>query len=154
LIAWDFDKAFWYPEPNLWSDNAPNGKNIVPNWNFVTEGCKTYPASFDDTTTTNGVVTKEQYQIHAIDCDAFLRLLRGVVYARQQALAESFIAGPFSEQSVAAKLDTWQTQIADAMAEDPLLDETSWRSSVEQLRANVPKLHDNLRLMMAGLISE
>lgn len=146
LIPWDLDKTFWYPEPNFWSDNAPNGLNVVPNWNVITKNCDGYTAWFDN--------LGNPYQMMALDCDSLMRFLRGKIYERQKALVESFISGAFSEQRVKAKLDAWQTQIAGAIEDDPLVDSAHWRASVTALLADLPKLQANVRLMMSGLISE
>jgi hypothetical protein len=70
------------------------------------------------------------------------------------ARSTAILAGPFSEESVTAKLETWRAQIADTMGEDPLVDAAQWQTSVDDLRANLPKLQGNLRLMMSGLITE
>lgn len=154
LVPWDFDKAFWYPEPNFWSDNAPNGGNIVPNWNVITSDCEGYVVAFDAKRTLAGVMTPEEYSVREIDCDPFLRLLRGQIYDRQKAIAEAFIAGPFSEESVAGKLEAWGAQIRGSIAEDPGVDSAQWESSVDALLADLPNLHGNLNLMMSGLIAE
>jgi spore coat protein CotH len=154
LIPWDFDKAFIYPEPNFWSDNAPNGKNIVPNWNVITDGCNGYTCSFDDTITTNGVARSESYGLKALECDPFLRRLRAVVYDRQKAMADAFLAGPFSESSVDAKLTAWRKQVEASVKEDSLMDSTKWQGAVDDLRSALPKLRANLSLMMSGLIHD
>jgi len=154
LIPWDFDKAFWYPEPNFWTENAPNGLNIVPNWNVVTSGCGGYQCSFDAVVTYNGVATEGTYRLREIDCDPFLGLLRGEIYDRQAAIAAEFIAGPFSEASVSAKVEAWRAQIATAIEEDPLVDSAHWQSSADNLLADLPRFRDNLSLMMSGLITE
>jgi spore coat protein CotH len=154
LIPWDFDKILWYPEPNFWSDNAPHDNGPVPNWNVVTSGCNGYSSQFDAAMVRNGVTTEGQYQLQAIDCDPFLSRLRNEIYSRQKAMADAFVAGPFSEQSVSAKIETWRAQIAAAMAEDPLADSAHWQTWVGNLRADVPKFQNNLRLMMSGLITE
>lgn len=154
LIPRDFDKTLWYPEPNFWSDNSPNGISIVPNWNVRTKSCNGYTDNFDLTIVYNGVRTTNKVNLREIDCDPFLRLLRNEVYDRQKAIADAFIAGPFSQQSVAAKLDAWRAQIADAIAEDPLVDATHWQESVDALYANLPHFQSNLSLMMSGLIDE
>jgi hypothetical protein len=146
LIPWDLDKAFWYPEPNFWSDNATNGQNIVPNWNVITKSCDGYTVWFDN--------LGMPYQMMAIDCDPLMRLLRGKIYDRQKAMADAFIAGAFSEQSVKTKLDAWQAQIAEAIQDDPLVDSAHWKTSVAALLADLPKLQANVRLMMNGLIME
>ncbi len=146
LIPWDLDKAFWYPEPNFWSDNAPNGLNIAPNWNVITKSCDGYTVWFDN--------LDQPYQVMAIDCDPFLRLLRGEIYDRQKAITDAFISGAFSEKSVKAKLDAWQGQIADAIEDDPLVDSSHWKDSVSALLADLPKFQENVRLMMSGLITE
>jgi hypothetical protein len=154
LVPWDFDKTFWYPEPNFWSDNAPNGKNIVPNWNVITKSCNGYDCSFDNITVANGIPTNSDYGVREIDCDPLLKLARGAIYDRQKAIADTFIAGPFSQASVTSKLQAWQRQIAAAMGEDPLMDTAQWQGAVDALLASLPKLHANLSLMMSGLISE
>jgi hypothetical protein len=89
-----------------------------------------------------------------IDCDPFLKLLRGAIYDRQKAIADAFIAGPFSVESVTAKIETWRAQIAEAISADPLVDTVQWQISVDDLGATLPKLQGNLRLMMSGLITE
>jgi hypothetical protein len=43
-------------------------------------------------------------------------------------MADAFIAGAFSEQSVKAKLDAWQTEITGAIEDDPLVDSAHWRA--------------------------
>jgi CotH protein len=146
LIPWDLDKAFWYPEPNFWSDNAPNGKNITPNWNVITDSCNGYTAWFDN--------LGQSYKMMAIDCDPLLKLLRGQVYQKQKAMTEAFIAGPFSEASIKAKLEAWRAQVGGAVEDDPLLDRAHWQSSVDALLADIPKLQNNVSLMMSGLIPE
>jgi spore coat protein CotH len=146
LIPWDFDKTFWYPEPNFWSDNAPNGQNVVPNWNVITKNCNGYTVSFDD--------LGGKYTMQEIDCDPFLRLLRGQIYDGQKAIAEAFIAGPFSETSVRTKLDAWQAQIATAIDDDPGVDSTQWQTAVDALHADLSHFQGNVSLMMDGLISE
>lgn len=146
LIPWDLDKSFWYPEPNFWSDNAPHGESITPNWNVVTDDCDGYVATFDN--------LNVAYRMMAIDCDPLLRLLRGQVYDGQKAMTEAFIAGPFSEPAVRAKLDAWQSQIADAIADDPLVDATHWQSSVDAVLADLPNFHRNVSTVMDGLIPE
>jgi len=140
------DKTFWYPEPNFWSDNAPNGENVVPNWNVITDSCEPYTCDFD--------CLNCSYLLRQIDCDHLLRLLREEIYDRQAAITDEFLAGPFSEQSVTAKLDEWSAQIADAIEEDPLVDSDHWRSSVDALLADLPNFHANVTLMMNGLIEE
>ena len=154
LIPWDFDKSLLYPEPNFWTDNAPNGRNIVPNWNVVTDGCKGYTCFFDAILTYNGVEHRGSYGVNGIECDPFLRRLRKVVYDRQKAMADAFIAGPFSEPTVRAKLEAWRSQIADAIADDPLVDSAQWQSAITALQETIPKLRANLTLMMNGLIKE
>ena len=152
LIPWDFDKTFWYPEPNLWSDNMPNGNNIVPNWNVITSSCDGYTSYFDAVVVLGGVTYNGSYGVREIDCDPFLKLLRGVIYGRQKSIADAFIAGPFSAQSVAAKLGAWRAQITSAIQEDPLVDTTQWQNAADDLQANVPKFQNNVSLMMSGLI--
>jgi hypothetical protein len=146
LIPWDIDKTFWYPEPNFWSDNAPNGLNVVPNWNVVTSNCDGYTAWFDD--------LGQPYTLMAIDCDPLMRLLRGQVYDSQKAITEKFIKGPFSEASVRKKVDAWRAKIADAIEDDPLVDYAHWQRSVAALLADLPKFQSNVQLMMNGLISD
>jgi hypothetical protein len=114
LIPWDLDKSLWYPEPNFWSDNAPNGLNISPNWNVVSKSCDGYQVWFDN--------LGKPYRMMPIDCDPLMRHLRDQIYANQKAMVERFIAGPFSEASVRAKLDAWRAQITDAIQDDPLVD--------------------------------
>jgi hypothetical protein len=154
LIPWDMDKTFWYPEPNFWTENAANGANIVPNWNVVTSDCEGYECSFDAVITSAGVVTRGTYGVREIDCDPLLGQLRGEIYDRQAAIAEDFIAGPFSEASVSAKVEAWRNQIAEAIEEDPLVDGAHWQSSVDDLFDDLPKFQENLTLMMSGLITE
>lgn len=146
LVPWDLDKTFWYPEPNFWSDNAPNGLNIAPNWNVITKNCDGYTVWFDN--------LDQPYQVMGIDCDPLMRMLRGKIYDRQKAMTDDFIAGAFSEKSVKAKLDAWQSQIADAIQDDPLVDSAQWKESVAALLADLPNFQNNVRLMMSGVISE
>jgi hypothetical protein len=154
LIPWDLDKIFWYPEPYFWSGNAAHSNGTVPNWNVKTKDCDGHTEYFDLATVKNGVRSEGSIQMREIDCDPFLKLLRPQVYDSQLAIAEAFIAGPFSEASVATKLEAWRAQIAEAIANDPLVDSAHWQTWVDNLRADLPKLHANLRLMMSGLIPE
>jgi spore coat protein H len=146
LVPWDLDKTMWYPEPNFWSDNAPNGANVVPNWNVITSACDGFTCSFD--------AAGYSYQVRQIDCDPLLKLLRGAVYDRQQAIAAEFLAGPFSEATVKTKLDGWKAQIGQAIGEDPGVDPARWNASVDDLIGNLPKLRANVQLMMSGLIQQ
>ena len=146
LIPWDLDKTFWYPEPLFWTNNAPFEEYDVPNWNVITNGCDLHSTTFD--------ALGWEWRIRPIDCDPFLKLLRGEIYARQQTIADAFIAGPFSEQSVGAKVAAWRAQIAEAIEEDPLVDGDHWASSVDELLADLPNFHSNVGLMMSGLIEE
>ena len=77
-----------------------------------------------------------------------------MIYNRQKAIAEAFIAGPFSEENVTAKVEEWRRQIADAIEADPLVDSTKWQKAVDDLLASLPQFHGNLNLMMSGLIEE
>jgi spore coat protein CotH len=154
LIPWDFDKTFLYPEPNFWSDNAPNGQNVVPNWNVITDGCKGYTCSFDAAMTSNGVTRPGSYGVYAMDCDPFLQRLRTVVYGRQKAMTEAFLAGPYSMSAVDAKLNAWRSQVAAAMKDDPGMDSSQWQGAVDDLRATITKLRSHLSLMMSGLIKD
>jgi hypothetical protein len=154
LIPWDFDKTFWYPEPNFWTANAANGQNIVPNWNVITNDCDGYAAGFDSKIVNNGVSYDVPYRLREIDCDPFLRLLRTEIYDRQAAIAEEFIAGPLSSANVSAKVEAWRSQIAQAIEEDPLVDSAHWQGYVDSLLADIPRFQDNVSLMMSGLIAE
>jgi hypothetical protein len=154
LIPWDLDKALWYPEPYYWSDNTPHDNGPLPNWNVTTKDCDGEMTDFDSAVTSDGVTYEGTYGVREIDCDPFLKLLRAQIYGLQKAVADAFIAGPFSESSVEAKLETWKAQIAEAMKDDPLTDSAAWKEAVDALLAEVPKLQDNLSLMMSGLIDE
>jgi hypothetical protein len=112
----------------------------------ITKSCDGYTVWFDN--------LERPYQMMAIDCDPLLRLLRGKIYDRQKAIAEELVSGAFSEQSVKAKLDAWQSQVADAIQDDPLVDGAHWKASVSALLSDLPKLQKNVRLMMSGLIPE
>ena len=90
----------------------------------------------------------------AIDCDPFMKLLRGQVYGSQKAITDAFIAGPFSETNVKAKLDAWRAQIAGAINDDPGVDSTQWQAAVDALHADLPHFQGNVSLMMSGLIAE
>ena len=90
----------------------------------------------------------------AIDCDPFMKLLRGQVYGSQKAITDAFIAGPFSETNVKAKLDAWRAQIAGAINDDPGVDSTQWQAAVDALYADLPHFQGNVSLMMSGLINE
>ena len=146
LIPWDLDKSLWFPEPNFWSENAPHGDNVTPNWNVVTSDCDWHTAKFDN--------LGQSYRMMGIDCDPLLRLLRGQIYDGQKAITEDFIAGPFSEASVRAKIDAWRAQIAEAVEDDPLVDAAHWDTWTNALLADIPNFQRNVSLMMNGLIAE
>jgi len=62
--------------------------------------------------------------------------------------------GPFSESSVAAKLDVWRTQMASAIGDHSGVDAVQWQAAIDAPCANVSKLQGNLSLMMSRLITE
>jgi hypothetical protein len=133
---------------------TPHDNGGMPNWNVVTSSCEGYLSTFDAVIVINGVAQEGSYGVREIDCDPFLKLLRGAIYDRQKAIADAFIAGPFSEQSVRTKLEAWRAQIAGAIEEDPLVDSARWRSSVDALLADLPNFQNNLSSTMSGLIAE
>jgi hypothetical protein len=90
----------------------------------------------------------------AIDCDPLMKLVRGQVYGSQKAITDAFIAGPFSETKVRAKLDAWRSQIADAIEDDPLVDSAHFQAWVDNLLLDLPHFQNNVSLMMNGLIAE
>lgn len=55
---------------------------------------------------------------------------------------------------IGSKVAAWRAQIAEAIEEDPLVDSTRWANSVDELLADLPNFHENLSLMMSGLIAE
>ncbi len=146
LIPWDLDKTFWFPEPLFWTNNAPYEEYDVPNWNVISSTCDYHTTTFD--------ALGFQWRIRPMDCDPLLKILREEIYDRQLAIAEEFIAGPYSQQSVGEKLEAWRTQISQAIEDDPLVDSAHWANAVELLFADLPNFHENLHLMMSGMIEE
>jgi spore coat protein H len=119
LIPWDMDKTFLLPEPNMWFLNSATPASDVmplctpvnmPNWNVVSSSCDMHICTFDPVP---HVYT--EYPMMPLDCDPLLKGLRAEVYGRQKQLAQTFMEGPFSKESLTEKLNQWDTQIAAAL---------------------------------------
>lgn len=156
LIPWDLDKVFMVPEPNFWFNNEPDsGSDYIPtcipmnspNWNVISSSCEAVTCSFD----TLNLFT---YQLTPLDCDPLLNLTRQQIYDSQAQIAEAFIAGPFSQERIENKVDTWKAQIITALDEDELVDRAAVETAIDKLYEKIPALQNNLAQMMSGLIEQ
>jgi len=112
LVPWDLDVAF---------DGDKDAHIIVP-WN------KTAPCMC----TAQGDGAQQPAA-----CDPLVKELIGW-QADYEAKVDAFLAGPFSDGPVNAKLDAWTNQIEDAVkstANTPnAVDDASWHTALDQLR--------------------
>jgi hypothetical protein len=146
LVPWDLDKVLLYPEPNFWTNNEPNGNNIVPNWNVINTTYRTYACTFDPGSSGGG------YLVMAIDSDKFLRLLRNTTWDDFTAESRIFMDSFFVEKKINDRLDKWRGLIADAVGEDPTIDSAEWSIMVDSLSQTIPLFRKNLELMIDTLI--
>jgi len=146
IIPWDLDKALLYPEPNFWTNNAPVGTNIVPNWNVVNTSYSEYACVFDPGSLSSG------YRVNAIDGDKFLRLVRSTTWNDFRSQGQFFLDSLFTEQKLTARISSWRTLIAGAVGEDPTLDSSEWAGMVDSLVRTIPLFRTNLKMMMDTLI--
>lgn len=146
LIPWDLDKIFLYPEPNFWTNNEPNGFNIVPNWNVVNSTYTTYNCQFDPGSQGG------TYPVSSIDKDTFLRLVRNTTWSDFKKQGQAFLDTVFTNQKIDARLERWRKLIADAVGEDPTIDSTEWTVMVDSLSNTIPLMRKNLKMMIDTLI--
>lgn len=146
LIPWDLDKALLYPEPNFWTNNAPVGTNLVPNWNVVNKTYTTYKCVFDPGSSGGS------YNVASIDKDKFLRLLRGATWNDFRSQGQFFLDSLFNEQKLTPRINKWRSTIAGAVGEDPTIDSTEWAAMVDSLVRTIPLFRTNLKMMIDTLI--
>jgi spore coat protein H len=146
LIPWDLDKVLLYPEPNFWTNNEPNGNNIIPNWNVINTTYTTYACTFDPGSSGGG------YMVKAIDSDKFLRLLRNTAWKDFTAQSRIFLDSFFVENKINGRIGKWRDHIAAAVGEDPLIDSAEWSTMVDSLSHTIPLFRKNLELMIDTLI--
>lgn len=150
LIPWDLDMTFFYPEPNFWTNNEPNGLNILPNWNVVNTDYTPRILYFDPGGT--AVSSGMGYQVLPIDADKFLRLLRNTTWNDFCSGARDFLDNVLTEETVIARVDTWHDQIAGIVGEDATIDSTEWESMVDSLKNSIADIRYNLEMMIDTLI--
>lgn len=146
LFPWDLDKALLYPEPNFWTDNAPVGKNIVPNWNVVNSTYTNYTCVFDPGSSGGS------YRVSSIDQDKFLRLLRSATWNDFRMQGRYFLDSIFTATRINPRLESWRTLIAGAVGEDPTIDSAEWSVMVDSLSHTIPLWRKNLEMMIDTLI--
>jgi hypothetical protein len=146
LIPWDLDKIFIYPEPNFWTNNAPSGKNTVPNWNVVNSSYADIRCYFDPGSGGGS------YKVSPIDKDKLLRLFRSATWSDFRVQGKAFLDSVLTENRLNARIGKWRTLIAGAVGEDPTVDSTEWAGMVDSLSHTIPLLRTNLKMMMDTLI--
>jgi hypothetical protein len=146
LIPWDMDKVFIYPEPNFWTNNQPNGRNMVPNWNVVNTSYSNIQCTFDPGSASDG------YMVEPIDKDPFLRLLRNATWNDFGRQSRVFLDSFFVETKITERLGKWRTLLAGAVGEDPTIDSAEWSIMVDSLSHTIPLMRKNLEMMIDTLI--
>ncbi|MBN1576752.1 MAG: CotH kinase family protein [Chitinispirillaceae bacterium] len=146
LIPWDLDKALLYPEPNFWTNNAPVGKNLVPNWNVINSTYSNITCVFDPGSSGGG------YKVTSIDKDKFLRLFRSATWNDFCSQGRFFLDSIFTETRLNPRIAHWRTIIAGAVGEDPTIDSAEWTIMVDSLSHTIPLWRKNLEMMIDTLI--
>jgi hypothetical protein len=147
LFPWDLDKIFIYPEPNFWTNNAPNGKNTLPNWNVVNSSYADIRCYFDPGSGGGS------YKVSPIDKDKFLRLFRTATWSEFRTQGQAFLDTVFTEKRLNARINQWRALIASAVGEDPTVDSTEWAGMVDSLSRSIPLFRTNLKMMIDTLIA-
>jgi hypothetical protein len=150
LIPWDLDLTFMYPEPNFWTNNAPTGSYLVPNWNVVNSSYNPIPCSFDPGQ--EGIARGTGYQVYPIDKDKFLRLMRNTTWDDFIVQSRIFLDSVFLVDTVAARVARWRSRIASAVGKDATLDSTEWEIMVDSLLTAIPLIRNNLEMMIDTLL--
>jgi hypothetical protein len=146
LVPWDLDKVCIYPEPNFWTNNQPNGKNNLPNWNVVNSNYNEIQCFFDPGEG-NG-----SYLVPPIDKDKFLRLLRSATWNDFHTQGRAFLDSVFTAEKLNPRIERWRKLIAVAVGEDPTIDSTEWSVMVDSLSHTIPLMRKNLQMMIDTLI--
>ena len=78
-------------------------------------------------------------------CDRLTQLMAVALTERYKQAAQELLDGPFQLSALNAKINRWEEQIADAVAEDPNGHGTAgWRSGLQDLRDNLGPLRARL----------
>jgi spore coat protein CotH len=147
LIPWDLDKVFICPEPNFWTNNQPNGKNTVPNWNIVNSSYTAIRCYFDP-----GSGNTQGYTVTPIDKDKFLRLLRHTTWSDFHNKGQMFLDSTFTTDKINARISRWRSLIARVVGQDPTIDSSEWATMVDSLSHTIPLMRANLKMMIDTLI--
>ncbi|MBN1652239.1 MAG: CotH kinase family protein [Deltaproteobacteria bacterium] len=131
MIPWDMDSTF-----NLWPDFSR-----IPHWSVVPEDCsQTYP------------VWDGANDLLAPGCDRFFQAISAGSQDYYEAI-DSLLSGPFSEESMLAKIDKLASFIADAVAAEPPEKSkgvTTWKQEVAHLKRDIPRLRQRLEFLRDG----
>ena len=130
LIPWDLDHTFDYP--NFLIDNFG-----APAWNEVPMDCAKVSTFF-------GVGR------HPAMCDDFIRRVATHSDALWKPTAQEFLDTLFSPEELDARVDFYADQIDAAVQEDPDVDYGLWQVAVDELRADLLGLRDQMQATISG----
>jgi hypothetical protein len=130
LIPWDLDHTFDYPNPIVTNYGTPS-------WNEVPGSCAPIP-------TFSGVPR------YPAMCDDFIRRIVTEQHDEWTAAAQSFLDTLYTQAELDSRVDFYADQIDAAVQEDPDLDYAQWQTSVDELRADLLGLRDQLQAQIDG----
>ncbi len=124
LIPWDMDNTFWefdpVVHPEQWVTAEP-----VPNWNMLPYSCDPMPIWEPNNET----------RVTPPGCDPLIRLLAKTQWNRFVEIGKALLDGPFQLQVMEPKLAQWESEIDDALKDDPFIDYDDWKDAAADLRA-------------------
>ncbi|MBN2716413.1 MAG: CotH kinase family protein [Deltaproteobacteria bacterium] len=118
LIPWDLDNTMgefdYFMDPQDWCVAEP-----LPNWNETPADCMPRTVCFGGDT-----------RLTPPRCDHLIDMLALTQWDHFQQRGNEFLADVFSYENMKSKITAWAEQIADAVAEDPMIDVDSWENEV------------------------
>jgi spore coat protein CotH len=132
LIPWDLDNAF----ENLVRDANPVTP-IADEWGEITAECEPFRYGLF------------QWEQRSAACDKLTSGWTGYKNLYNAKVGD-FLEGPFSQESINSRLDTWTKQIYEATAEADrvhldALSEFEWNMSLDVLRAGLAEVREKLK---------
>jgi hypothetical protein len=73
-------------------------------------------------------------------CDTLFHTLAAHYFDTFVAHGQTLLSGPFSLESLYAKLDAWEAQIDPIMQHEPTVTYAEWQEAMQHLRDTIPKL--------------
>lgn len=123
LIPWDLDDTYWPYDPYT-APEPPVTAPPIPDLNVRPAHCEPRPIWRADGSA--GHVTPGR-------CNALLDAFVTRHWPNIVERGGQLLAGPFAPAAQSARVDAWVVSIAPIVAEDPVLDSSSWESAVADL---------------------